>query len=94
MDKGNFVLLLDPMAQSETTETKLTSRASLTLDAILVVVFFIYIYTLVSTHVPSNDPKMILFWGGMCAACMSGVFWLCVQMFRVVLMAQRAERRK
>jgi hypothetical protein len=94
VDKAGFVLLLDEMAQPETTETKFTSRGSLLLDAILVLVFFIYIYTLVSTHVPSNDPKMILFWGGMCAACMSGVFWLCVQMFRVVLRAQRAERRR
>ena len=79
------------MAQSE---TKLTSPASLALDAILVVGFFLFIYSLVSSHVPSNDKSMILLWGGLCSACMSGVFWLCVQMFRVVLRAQRADRRK
>lgn len=73
--------------------TKLTSPASLLIDAILVVAFFVFIYTIVSPHVPSNDKKMILLWGGLCAACMSGVFWLCVQMFRVVLRAQRADRR-
>jgi hypothetical protein len=37
---------------------------------------------------------MIMLWGGLTAACMSGVFWLAVQMFRVVLRAQRAAGRK
>jgi hypothetical protein len=35
-----------------------------------------------------------MLWGGLTAACMSGVFWLAVQMFRVVLRAQRAAGRK
>jgi uncharacterized protein YqgC (DUF456 family) len=74
--------------------TKLTSPLSLLVDAILVVGFFIGIYTLVSPHVPSTDKKMIMLWGGLCAACMTGVFWLAVQMFRVVLSAQRADRNK
>ncbi len=79
------------MAQSE---TKLTSPASLAVDAVLVIAFFLFIYSLVSSHVPSNDKSMILLWGGLCSACMSGVFWLCVQMFRVVLRAQLAKSRR
>ena len=75
-------------------EMKLTSPASLLVDAVLVVAFFLFIYTVVAPHVPSNDKSMILLWGGLCAACMSGVFWLCIQMFRVVLKAQRAASRK
>jgi hypothetical protein len=75
-------------------EMKLTSPASLAVDAVLVVAFFLFIYTIVAPHVPSNDRSMILLWGGLCSACMSGVFWLCIQMFRVVLRAQRADRRK
>ena len=75
-------------------ETKFTSPASLIVDAILVIGFFVFIYTLVAPHVPSNDKSMILLWGGLCAACMTAVFWLCVQMFRVVLRAQRADARK
>lgn len=73
-------------------ETKLTSPTSLLVDAILVVLFFALIYWMVSPHVPSNDKKMIVLWGGLCSACMSGVFWLAVQMFRVVLRNQRAQR--
>jgi hypothetical protein len=91
MDNSTVVRLFRGMAQPE---TKLTSPTSLLVDAILVVGFFVFIYTIVSPHVPSNDKSMILLWGGLCAACMTGVFWLCVQMFRVVLRAQRAERRK
>ena len=88
MDKPPFVRLFRGMAQPE---MKLTSPASLFVDAILVGLFFAFIYWLVSPHVPSNDKSMIMLWGGLCSACMTGVFWLCVQMFRVVLRAQRAD---
>jgi hypothetical protein len=79
------------MAQSENHRP---TAASLAIDAVLVLAFFAVLYRLVSPHVPSNDPKMILLWGGLCSACMSGVFWICLQMFRVVLRAQREAGRK
>lgn len=91
MDITDFVPLLRAMAQSD---MKLTTPVSLAVDAVLVIAFFLFIYTLVSPHVPSNDKSMVLLWGGLCAACMTGVFWLCVQMFRVVLRAQLAARRR
>lgn len=91
VDNLAAVHLFAAMAQPE---TKLTSPASLVIDAILVIGFFIYIYTVVAPHVPSNDKAMVLLWGGLCSACMTGVFWLCIQMFRVVLRAQLADRRK
>ena len=71
----------------------LTTPVSLVVDAILVIVFFIYMYTVVSTHVPSTDPKMILFWGLYTDACLTGVFWLALQMFRVTYRAQREARK-
>jgi hypothetical protein len=73
--------------------TKLTSPASLAVDAVLVIVFFIYMYTVVSTHVPSKDHRMILFWGALCSACLTLVFWLTLQMFRVVIKGQREQAR-
>lgn len=91
MDTGRVVPLFRAMSQPV---TKFTTPLSLLVDAVLVGAFFIGIYTLVAPHVPSNDKKMIMLWGALCAACMSGVFWLAVQMFRVVLTAQRADRRK
>jgi hypothetical protein len=70
-------------------EKKLVTPVSLAVDAVLVIVFFIYMYTVTSTHVPSLDRGMIVFWGLVCSSCLSAVFWLALQMFRVVVMAQR-----
>lgn len=75
-------------------ETKLMTPVSFVVDMILVVAFFLYLYSVVSPHVPSSDPRMVMLWGGLTAACMSGVFWLSIQMFRVVLRAQRAAAKK
>lgn len=75
-------------------DKKYPTAGSILLDVILCIAFFLFLYSLVSTHVPSNDKSMIMLWGGLCAACMTGVFWLCIQMFRMVLMAQIASRRK
>lgn len=75
-------------------EQKLTSPVSLLVDAVLVVAFFAFLFNLVKVHVPSTDPKMITLWSGLTAACMSGVFWLAVQMFRVVYRAQREAAKK
>ena len=91
MDKAAPILFLDCMAKSE---EKLVTPVSLVIDLILVVAFFVYIYGVVSTHVPSRDHKMIVLFGVLCAACMTGVFWLAIQMFRVVLSAQLAAKKK
>jgi hypothetical protein len=37
---------------------------------------------------------MIMLWGALSAACMTGVFWLALQMFRVVYRGQREANRK
>ena len=70
-------------------ETKLVTPASLVVDAVLVIAFFVYMYSVVSTHVPSKDHRMVLFWGAAGSACLTLVFWLTIQMFRVVLRVQR-----
>lgn len=79
------------MSQSE---EKFTSPTSLIVDLVLVVAFFLYLFSVCKIHVPSNDPKMINLWGALAAGCMTGVFWLALQMFRVVLRAQRAANRQ
>jgi hypothetical protein len=77
----------------EKKETKLTSPVSLAIDAVLVAAFFVYMYTVVSTHVPSKDHRMVLFWGALCSACMTTVFWLALQMFRIVVKGQDEESK-
>jgi hypothetical protein len=80
------------MAQSEQPEQKLTSPASLAVDAVLVVAFFFYMYSVLSTHVPSHEKKYIILWGALSASLMSALFWLALQMFRVVFRFQLQER--
>lgn len=74
-------------------EAKLVTRVSLIVDALLVGAFFVLMFFVLQSHVPSDDPAMIALWSALASSCLSGVFWLAVQMFRVVLRFQRASRR-
>lgn len=74
-------------------ESRMTSPASLAVDAALVVAFFAFLFTVLRSHVPSTDPRMINLWSAICASCLTAVWWLCIQMFRVVLRAQQAARK-
>ena len=71
-------------------ESKLVTPGSLTVDVVLCAGVFVVLYHLVRSHVPSADPQMVRLWAGMTGGCMTGVFWLAVQMFRVVRRAQLA----
>jgi hypothetical protein len=75
-------------------EKKLVTPLSLAVDAVLVIIFFIYMYGVTKTHVPSEDPAMIHLWGVLTSLCLSGVFWLAIQMFRVTLRGQREAAKK
>ncbi|MSU47255.1 MAG: hypothetical protein EXS42_09090 [Lacunisphaera sp.] len=66
---------------------------SLVIDLVLVGIAFTIFYRLVNTHVPSNDPAMIRLWGGLGAGCMTGVFWLALQMMKTVFRFQRDSRK-
>jgi RsiW-degrading membrane proteinase PrsW (M82 family) len=90
MDKHPLPPFFAPMAQSE---SKFITPASLIVDAILVIGFFALMFSLFRIHVPSNDPKFITLWAALSAACISGVFWLAIQMFRVVYRAQKAAKK-
>ena len=74
-------------------EKKPFSPVNLVLDLVLVAAAFTLFYSLVNSHVPSSDPEMIRLWGGLAAGCMSGVFWLALQMLKVVFRFQRDSRK-
>ncbi len=74
-------------------EKKPFNVVGLALDLALVAVAFVIFYSLVHSHVPSSDPAMIKFWGALTAGCMSGVFWLALNMFKVVFKFQRQSRK-
>lgn len=74
-------------------EKKSFSLVSLVIDLVLVAIAFVIFYSLVNSHVPSNDPAMIKLWGGLAAGCMAGVFWLAWQMLKLVYKFQRDSRQ-
>jgi len=74
-------------------ERKSVTPTSLVVDAVLCLAFFAILFGPLRSHVQSHDPKMIALWAGLTAACLTAVFWLAVQMFRVVLRAQREARK-
>jgi predicted tellurium resistance membrane protein TerC len=74
-------------------EKKSFSVVVLLIDLVLCAVAFAIFYSLVNSHVPSNDQKMVVFFGASGAACMTGVFWLALQMLKVVFSFQRSSRK-
>lgn len=75
-------------------ERKPARPASFALDAVLTLAVFAFLTWILRTHVPSNDPFYIWLWGAIGASCLTGVFWLALQMFRSVLRLQIANRKK
>ncbi len=72
---------------------KFTTPLSLVVDVVLLVLFFAYLFSVLKSHVPSGNPKMITLWAALAASCLTGVFWLALQMFRVVFRAYRAANK-
>lgn len=70
-------------------EKPLARKFDFVADVIVVGAFFVFMFFVVRSHVPSNDPKWVAIWSAGTSACMSGVFWLAFWMFRVVLRYQR-----
>ena len=76
-----------------TPEKKPVSPVSLVIDLVFVALAFTIFYRLVISHVPSSDPLMVKVWGGLAAGCMTGVFWLALQMLKTVYRFQRDTRK-
>lgn len=74
-------------------EKKGFSFVELVIDLVLVAAFFAFFYYLLQSHVPSNDETMVRLWATLASACMSGVFWLALQMVKTVFRFQRANRK-
>jgi hypothetical protein len=72
---------------------KSVSPVSLLVDLVLAGGFFAIMFGILREHVPSQDIKVVVAWAGLTATCMTGVFWLALQMFRTVLRAQLAEKK-
>ena len=74
-------------------EKKPFSFVMLAVDLVITAGAFFIFYWLVNSHVQSSDPAMIRLWGGLGAGCMTGVFWLALQMLKTVFRFQRDSRK-
>jgi len=74
-------------------EQPLISPKGLIFDAVLSIAFFIYMTSVLMPHVPSEDNTVVLLIAGMTSFCMTGVFWLAANMFRVTLVDFQRTRR-
>ena len=69
-------------------------RATLALDTLLTLAVFGFFTWVLRSHVPSNDPFFIWLWAAITASCLAALFWLALQMFRVVLRGQLETKAK
>lgn len=89
-DKPRGAPSIAPMSSPE---KKGFSFAEFLVDMVLSAGFFTFFYYVLQPHVPSNDPLMIRIWATLTSACMTGVFWLALQMVKTVFRFQRANRK-
>lgn len=61
----------------------LVSKNGVVVDLILSVLFFLFMREVLVPHVPSQDPTAVFVVSSMTAFCMTGVFWIAANMFRV-----------
>jgi hypothetical protein len=78
----------------EPNEQPLISRKGLIFDGVLSLVFFIVMSSVLKPHVPSDDESVIMVVASMTSCCMTGVFWLAVNMFRVTLVDFQRTKKK
>lgn len=64
-------------------------KGNVVVDTIITLIAFVIFFLICRPHVPSEDPFIINLWGAITGSCMTGVFWLAWQMFRVTLRGQR-----
>jgi len=61
----------------------LVTKKGVIVDLVLSVLFFLFMREVLVPHVPSQDPTSVFIVSSMTAFCMTGVFWIAANMFRV-----------
>lgn len=73
----------NPSAQQKTADLFPIGR--LIVDIIITGIFWVFMAIILRPHVPSDDPFWITVWSCITSLCLSGVFFMSLQMFRLVL---------
>jgi len=83
----------------DNTKPKLVTKQGVVIDIVLTVIFFVIMTNVLKHHVPwvESGELAVLLGGAYASACLSGVFWLALSLFRVTLadqVLQKAESEK
>lgn len=70
-------------------EQKHVTPVTIAIDLVLVAVLFVFWFGVCKAHVPSTDPKLVTLFGALTAISITGVFWIAIQMFRVVVAGEK-----
>ncbi|MBT3666807.1 MAG: hypothetical protein HN548_04945 [Opitutae bacterium] len=79
---------------NKSNEQPLISRKGLIFDGVLSIAFFMFMTSVLKSHVPSEDETVVLVVASMTSCCMTGVFWLAANMFRVTLVDFQRTKKK
>jgi len=73
---------------------KLITKQAVVIDLVLTVVFFVWITSILKKHVPWSEAgeTAVLLGAAYCGACLSGVFWMSLSLFRVTLADQMLQK--
>ncbi len=79
------------MSSSPTAQSKSAgfNTAAITVDFVLCALFFALIFYFVRSHVMSENTTMILIFSTYTTLCVTGVFWMAIQMLRVVAKGEK-----
>ena len=74
----------------DNTKPNLVTKQGAIIDIILTVIFFVIMTNVLKNHVPWVEAGefAVLLGGAYASACLSGVFWLALSLFRVTLSDQ------
>lgn len=73
---------------------KLITKQAVVIDLALTVVFFVWITSILKKHVPWSEAgeTAVLLGAAYCGACLAGVFWMSLSLFRVTLADQMLQK--
>ncbi len=87
------------VASMDNVKPKLVTKQGAIIDLILTGIFYVWIVTVLKKHVPWQEASETAIWLGAayCGACLAGVLWMALSLFRVTLadqVLQKAEASK
>ena len=82
-----------PQEPESEAKPKLITPVAIVTDLAASAVFFLVFWLFIlPPHVPAFTPVPVYFWSAYTAFCLTGVFWIGLQLFRVTLARQRLDR--